>query len=349
MLQAARLGYTAHVHRFASTVVLMAALVVPAHALAQDDAAEARRHFDAGVRLFQAGDFGRALDEFRDAYRIRPHPSVLVNMANCYVEMGRPVEASEHFERYLRESGEVAPERRAEVERALGQARAALGQVRVEGPPGSMIFLDGASMGQTPLSRPAEVNPGPHIVELRHPDGSVQEERVEVERGGSVTVHSRPGEEAGTTHPTDTSRGLGAPGPGAAESGPAPASAPPPSEGGLRVPLLTWVAGGVAVGALAVGIAFGAAALSQEAEFDDVVAEIHALPPDHPDIADLQADGEAVADAQRANALAADLFFVGAAAAAGVAVYFLVTGQDDEPPAATVGVGPGSLVLRHRF
>ena len=339
--------------------LLCALLVLPAVAAAQDDAARARQHFDAGVRHFQTGEFRQALDSFRDAYRIQPHPSVLVNIANCYMEIGRPVDAAQHFERYLRESGEdVDPEQRAEVERALGQARAAIATIDVTGAPGISVFVDGDAIGRTPLRRPAEVNPGPHVVEMRAPDGALRRDRVGVEPGQSLTIDA--GTPPGTEPPRSTEGGGGLPGPGPGPSNRSagepigPGVAPPPDEGGgLSVPVATWIAGGVAVVALALGVTFGAIALSQQSEFDDIARDIQSRPPGDPAIPDLQAEGRAVADAQAANALVADLMIITAVAAAGVAVVFLLTSDDDEAPTATAGIAPlpdgAALTLRSAF
>src|SRR5688572_7168726 len=113
-------------------LVLLLAVAAPA-AEAQDTAAQARARFDAGVQLFQRADYTRALDAFRDAYRIRPHPAVLVNIANCYLNMQRPVEAALNFERYLRESAQnLDPARRTEVETALGRARTMIATIEVD-------------------------------------------------------------------------------------------------------------------------------------------------------------------------------------------------------------------------
>jgi hypothetical protein len=346
--------------RLAPLLLLLLSATAPCPAAAQGDPTEARRHFDAGVQHFQDGRFREALDEFRDAYRIRPHPSVLVNVANCYMELRRPVDAAMMFERYLREAGDIDTERRAELERALGQARAAIATIDVQGPPGTVVFVDGDSIGRVPLRRPVEVNPGPHVIDLRHPNGSVRQERVELATGQAVTVDVTsaetppPGPAPTTPTPRDPQ-----PPDGSGNDPPAafgPGDAPPEPEddgGGLSVPIGTWVAGGVAVVALGLGIAFGATALSQQSEFDDIVRDIRSRPPGDPMIPELQAEGQAVADAQSSNALAADLMFVTAAVGAGVAVFFLITAPDDDNGGVAAAIAPArggaTLVLAGRL
>jgi len=340
--------------------VALAVALAPQRALAQGSPAEARQHFDAGVRLFQSGSFEQALDEFRTAYGIRPHPSVLVNMANCYMELDRPMEAAAHFERYLRESGDdLASDRRDEIERTLGRARGAISTIEVEGDPGVMVFVDGDSVGQTPLRRPVEVNPGPHIVELRHPSAGIQEERVRLRRGGSTTVQADPSRAVapppGTEPlPVGPDMGPGAQTPRGPDLG-GPPGEPADEGGGLSVPLPTWIAGGVAVVTLAVGIGFGATAMAQKTEFDSIVADIRSRCPaaGEPECRQLRADGQAVSDSQASNALVADVMFITAAAAVGVGLYFLLTQDDEGDEAVQVGAsampGGGAAFVGGRF
>src|SRR6478609_6664356 len=46
--------------------------------------ARARQNFQTGVAAYQRGDFSVALEAFLTAYRLAPHPTVRVNIANCY-------------------------------------------------------------------------------------------------------------------------------------------------------------------------------------------------------------------------------------------------------------------------
>ena len=61
-----------------------ASLASPAAIEAQAEMS-AREHFQSGVSAFEAEEFESALASFRDAYRLQPHPTVLVNIANCYL------------------------------------------------------------------------------------------------------------------------------------------------------------------------------------------------------------------------------------------------------------------------
>ena len=56
-------------------------------ARAQDDREQARIQFERGVGLYESHDYEGALASFQEAYRLAPHPTVRVNMANCLPSM----------------------------------------------------------------------------------------------------------------------------------------------------------------------------------------------------------------------------------------------------------------------
>ena len=69
-----------------------AAPVAPT-ARAQDVRSRAREQFQRGVAAFEAGRYEEALAAFQEAFRLKPHPSVRLNMAACYEKLDRPREA----------------------------------------------------------------------------------------------------------------------------------------------------------------------------------------------------------------------------------------------------------------
>src|SRR5215471_10891725 len=92
-------------------------------ARAQDDAVKARNAFQLGVTAFTAGKYADALEAFTEAYRAKPNPVVLFNIAQAEAEMGKVASATGHFEQYLREAKNVPPERRAEVKRQIARLK----------------------------------------------------------------------------------------------------------------------------------------------------------------------------------------------------------------------------------
>src|SRR5262245_44992949 len=92
-----------------ATLLLAAAgLVVAApSARAQDKDAGtemARRRFQEGVKFFDQKRYEEARAAFLQAYALKHHPAVLLNLAQSEIRSGHPLEAARHFSAYLRES-----------------------------------------------------------------------------------------------------------------------------------------------------------------------------------------------------------------------------------------------------
>ncbi len=61
----------------------------------------ARAHYMRAVEQYLQGNYANAWLEFSSAYQITPLTALLNNMARCEVKIGRPVEALQHFRRFL--------------------------------------------------------------------------------------------------------------------------------------------------------------------------------------------------------------------------------------------------------
>ncbi len=57
-------------------------------ASAQDDIDAAKAHFSKGTRMYEVGDYGQALDEFKAAHLAKPDPAFLYNIAQCHRQLG---------------------------------------------------------------------------------------------------------------------------------------------------------------------------------------------------------------------------------------------------------------------
>ena len=172
----------------AAGALVLAVLSRCPRAVAQTN--EARAAFQAGVQAYAGQHYAEALESFRTAYRIRPHPSVLVNLANCYVALNRPQDAISTFERFLNDPT-VTPsqQQRTEIATALAEARRHLATINVlVFPPGAEVYLDGDLAGTSPLRRPLQTGPGPHVIEARQAGGGTIQHQARVEGGGTVTL-----------------------------------------------------------------------------------------------------------------------------------------------------------------
>jgi tetratricopeptide (TPR) repeat protein len=135
--------------------VLATVLVLfPALASAQNDAArqEADRHFDEGVRLFEAADYADALREFETAKAWRETASVTYNMANCYRALGRRVEAITAYRRFMEIKAErLTADERTETERIVADMLGRVAELTVRtDPDGADIFVNGRPIRTQP-------------------------------------------------------------------------------------------------------------------------------------------------------------------------------------------------------
>ncbi len=175
--------------RFAALAVVVSLSSAAGPASAQDAVAQAREHFGRGVANFDGRRYLQALEDFQRAYAVRPHPAVLVNIANCFVQLQRYPEAVIHFERYLAESRNLPEDQRRETERALEDARTHIGELLFDiQPSGATVKVDGREVGRSPFSRPLVVPAGSHRVEVSAPGMQSQSRVVTVEGGMTANV-----------------------------------------------------------------------------------------------------------------------------------------------------------------
>lgn len=127
------------------------------------DLSAARRHFEQAVALYNDGDYNTALAEFQASYQANPLPAVLYNLGLTQKALFRYAEAIDTLRSYLSQAQPRA-ERRAEVERLLGEMEALLAPVTlVLDPPAAAVLLDGRSV--TLGAAPLRIAAGGHVLE----------------------------------------------------------------------------------------------------------------------------------------------------------------------------------------
>jgi tetratricopeptide (TPR) repeat protein len=82
----------------------------------------ARAHYEQAVSHYNLDEYAPALAEFREAYRLKPDPSFLFNIAQCHRKLGENTEALDFYRKYLRSLPD-APNR-PDVERMIAELRA---------------------------------------------------------------------------------------------------------------------------------------------------------------------------------------------------------------------------------
>lgn len=280
--------------RVAALIVVAASLAFPAlvpsgmplaepRAHAQDAATDiARQRYKEGVAAYDAGKFEEARVAFLQAYALKRHPAVLLNLGLSELKSNHPVDAGNHLTQFLRESQDASPEQRATAQTNVEEAkkRAAFLQITVDRP-NADVSVDGTLIGRSPIGDPVFVEPGLRTV-------------VATFEGRNATFAAQAKKGAPTSVSLTLNAGA-APPPVAPVPGPdpmppmtpfpadAPPPPPPPPSGGKesffewygRKPL-AWIGTGVTVAGLGLGIAFSVLAGSASTAADDAASSIRA-------------------------------------------------------------------------
>src|SRR5512138_3004452 len=91
----------------AALLVSLAPTTFGVSAFAQADdpiTKQARARFQEGVDYFDKGNFESARASFLQAYALKKHPAVLLNLAQSCLKSNHALEAATYFKQYLREA-----------------------------------------------------------------------------------------------------------------------------------------------------------------------------------------------------------------------------------------------------
>ena len=231
----------------ASLLAASLPLAVPTVAIAQDDATiqMARERFQEGVKFYDQRQYDKARAAFLQAYALKKHPAVLLNLAQSELRSGREADAAKHFAQYVRENKEATAAERQEAERGLATAKASVAEIKVNVVDGAEVLVDGNVEGRSPLAAPIYLKPGAHSVEARK-DGKTATSAVTAIAGqtGSVDLGFDDGSTPVGPIPTPGPPGAaGTAPPGSSGMGPLPPQGPggpEPDQGSGKPGFLTW-------------------------------------------------------------------------------------------------------------
>jgi hypothetical protein len=125
---------------------------------------EAKERFSRGLHLFENGDNGGALAEFKRAYELIPNPLVLYNIGLVYASMGRPVEAVQSLDKMLADPGPLKAEQLTQARTTRDEQERRIGRLEVRSNVPAAIEVDGVKVGDAPLPEPVRVAAGEHVV-----------------------------------------------------------------------------------------------------------------------------------------------------------------------------------------
>jgi hypothetical protein len=120
-----------------------------------DEVEQARQRFDRGVKLYRAGKYKEAVDQFEAAYRLKPHGAIHFNVAQCRERLEEWPGALRSYHDYLREVPDARD--RAAVRASIGKIERRLAAAGVQAllvytdPPGASVRIDGKARGRTPF------------------------------------------------------------------------------------------------------------------------------------------------------------------------------------------------------
>jgi hypothetical protein len=322
-------------------------------ALAQDDTARAHEEFQHGVEFFQNGDYQHALDSFQEAYRLAPHAAVRLNIANCYQQLNRPVEALFHFEHYLSEADHPSAAQRREIEATIRELRGRIGTITFQvTPDGATITIDGSDQRRAPVTEPVRVTQGRHSIEIRLDGYRTESQTVDVSGGSDarVAVRLARAEAVATAPPPSTTTEPVAtttttpepvvtttpePTPEPVVATPEPEREPEPqhpsSGGGIQITWPTILAASVTGAALIVALITGPLALQANDRFNNDVTLAHGTDPTA--AASAVMDGNSQASTARTLAAVTDVMIVTSVLGAAATVTLFILDQTNAPAA----------------
>jgi hypothetical protein len=227
----------------------------PGRAQTDGETEVARQRFREGVAHYDRQDYEKARLAFLQAYLLKPHPAVLLNLAQSELRAGRPAEAAENFAKYIRENPAAPAMDHAKT--GFEEARQRVTELNVQvNASGATVSLDGADVGRSPLANPLYLMPGRHSVVARK--GTASAEKVLDALAGRreyITLELREGYTPAPLVPGTEAA------PAAAAAGSAGVEAD--TDGGQRVGFFDWLGSSpAAVATLSVaGLALGTSAV----------------------------------------------------------------------------------------
>ena len=307
------------------------AVCVSSVALAQATEPQAEKladqRFSEALSMMDSKRYAEACALFEESQRLAPASGTLLNLADCYQQLGRLAKASATLSAALesaRRSGNVARQQVAQKRiEALAPRLAHVSVSVVDAVPGLSITLDGVELPASLWATPQPVDPGAHVVRATAPGYQTREISV-------------PALAEGATRTLEVARLEPVARAPAAQASSEPTEEPTDWQ---TVGALT----GAAVGAVAVvgGTLF---ALESQSKHDE--SDRYCEGSDCSDQRGVDAMNDAIVAGNRATAC-----FIVAGVGLGVAgVLWFVRPFDPADPAPTeVGIGPGRVELRMRW
>lgn len=171
------------------------------HAQGDGETEVARQRFREGVAHYDRQDYEKARLAFLQAYLLRPHPAVLLNLAQSELRAGRHAEAAENFAKYIRQNPTAPAMDHAKT--GFEEARQRVTELNVQvNATAATVSVDGTDVGRSPLPNAIYLMPGRHTVVARKANASAEQVLDAVAgRREYVNLELREGHSASTLTP----------------------------------------------------------------------------------------------------------------------------------------------------
>lgn len=234
----------------------------PARAADEDNTvAMARERFKEGVAFFDQKQYDKARVAFLQAYALKKHPAVLLNLAQSELRCGHEVDAAKHFSAYLRESTTASDSERQAAEAGLNATKSAVALLDVSvDESGADIYVDGSLEGTSPLPGALYVAPGTHTIEARK-GGKTKTQQVNASAGRQFMAELNFSGKTPPAEPVAAAASATKSPPPREEPAPAPEATPSEPASAGRKPFFKWLvtspAGVIGLGLTGVGVGGG--------------------------------------------------------------------------------------------
>ena len=309
---------------FLALVVVVAAPLLGGEAHADPARDNSRIEFSRGVGLVRQGDYRGAREAFAEAYRLYPHPSILLNLGIAQWKTREYVEAESSLVKFLADYGDASAENVESARAALREVRTHLGSVRlVVTTPGARVTFDNRSIPVTASVDVAVAGlAGDHELIVQANGFDPHRERVHLDAGAVKPISVTLAPAAASVDAKSVAPPLA---PSDVESSGA-------SHGSSTRATVGWSLLGVGAAAAVAGTVCGVRAISLANDYNH-----HGFDPTD------RSTGTTFRTLS-------DVTFASAIVLGGVGAYLVLTKPETSTTATTaLGIGPGSFTLRQTF
>ena len=168
--------------------------------------ADAKKFFEAGLKLYKEQLFHEALASFVEANRISPRESIQRNIAQTYREMKDMPSAHAAFEELVARYGAtMKPQAKADAQRAIEELEILTGLITLKvQEPGAKVTMDGKEVGTTPIAKPVRAGIGVHTLIVSKPGFETLTKYVTIRGHDAVSVDDPFEKDTPTGHVTVT-------------------------------------------------------------------------------------------------------------------------------------------------